>query len=170
MNKAMVIALVCSFYCVSAQAQTACPMGVAAGSAQCGPSPVQQQQQIGPQQQPTIRYVPIGRWRTTWGAVATDEATSSVGTSVDMRSESAARREALRRCKKPDAKKCEVRLAYENQCVALAWPDGPGRLGLESGPGLQTVREEAREICKKNGGGNCRIVYSECTDNVFEKF
>ena len=115
-----------------------------------------------------MRYVATGEWRKTWGAVAMDEAIGSVGTSVDKKTEHEAREDALRRCRKPGAVGCAVRIAYRNQCVALAWSDVPGRPGgLVSGPGIESVRSRAQQECRNNGGGACAIVHSECTDPYF---
>lgn len=144
-------------------AQTACPIGVPVGSAQCGPS-------AGPivKGAPSIRPVPTGRWQKTWGAIAMDEVAGNVGTSVDMDSRRDAEQEAMRRCQKPNSVGCKVRITYRNQCVALAWSDQPGHPGgLVSGPGLYSVREEAVRECRKNGGGTCAIVHSECSDPKF---
>lgn len=100
-----------------------------------------------------------------------DDAIGSVGTSVDMDDERAAREEALRRCVKPGSQNCSVRFTYENQCVALAWPGVLGKpVGLVSGASTRVAEALALQDCAKTGGGECRVVYSECTDPKFIRY
>ena len=158
-------------------AQTACPGGVAAGSAQCGPSPAAHG--VNPQTpvQPTIRYVPTGRWKTTWGAIADDETgTGNIGAAVGKFSELEAGKEAVMRCESLGGGKCKVTLAYENQCVVIASPSVKGK---EVGGTPQTQGAESIEVAtnlalpkcsKRNAGLECILVYSACTEPVFEKF
>ena len=150
---------------VSAWAQTACPVGVAPGSPQCGPSPTYRGEPVqGPPR-------PTGRWQELWGAVAMDDVIGSVGASVDMDDEQSARADALRRCVKPGAKGCAVRIVYHNQCVALAWSDNSGHPGgLASGPELTDARKLATDGCRSHDGGSCQIVYSDCSLVKFVPF
>lgn len=147
-------------------AQTACPVGVAAGSNQCGPSPVWQPQ-VPKQEEPA----PSGHYRDTWGAIAMDEVMGAVGTSVNMDSEAEAGAAAVRRCVRPGARGCAVRITYRNACGALAWSDNPGHAGgLGSARGLAYAESLARQECLNNGGGSCKIVFSQCTETKFVLF
>lgn len=161
----------------AAHAQTACPTGVAAGSAQCGPSPASHganQQQTA---EPTIRYVPTGKWRTTWGAVADDETgTGNIGVAVGKLTKSEAEREAVDKCESLGGGKCRLTFAYENQCVAIASPSINGK---EVGGTPHTQGAENVEVatglalpkCSKNNDGlECIIIYTACTKPIFEKF
>lgn len=109
-------------------AQTACPAGVAPGSPQCGPSPAHHGI-VTSEQPPAVRYVPPGKWIKTWGSIALDALTGSVGTSNARLKRKDAVDEALESCAKSGTK-CETIITYVNQCVSLAWPSNAGtRLG-----------------------------------------
>ncbi len=159
------------------RAQTACPVGVAAGSAQCGPSPVSHGVNPRAPAQPTIRYYLTGKWKKTWGAIADDKTgTGNIGTSVGRFSKSDASRAAVESCESLGGGKCEVTLAYRNQCVVIAAPSVDGK---EVGGTPQTQSAENLEIAtalalpkcsKRNSGRECILVYSACSEPVFEKF
>ena len=170
--------LVFSFLSISSAsfAQTACPGGVAAGSAQCGPSPAAHGVNSAPAT-PQIRYVPAGKWATTWGAIAvSSHDTGDVGVTVGKFSRTEAKKEAIDRCEATSGSSCELSLLYDNQCAAIAWPSEKGKeVGgvsyITSGPDLEEVSERAVASCvKKRNGGECKVVYSDCTKPVFHKF
>ena len=157
--------------------QTACPGGVAAGSAQCGPSPAAHGVHPQAPAQPTIRYIPDGKWKKTWGAIADDQTgTGNIGTSVGKFSKSAASREAVRTCESLGGGKCKVTLAYENQCVVIASPSIEGKeVGgaphTQSAENLELAIELVLPKCsKRNAGLECIVVYSACSEPVFERF
>ena len=157
-------------------AQTACPGGVAAGSAQCGPSPAAHGVNSAPAT-PQVRYVPTGKWATTWGAIAvSSHDTGDVGVTVGKFSRTEAKEEAIDRCEATSGNSCELSLLYDNQCAAIAWPSEKGKeVGgvsyITSGPDLKEVSERAVASCvKKRNGGECKVLYSDCTKPVFHKF
>lgn len=160
----------------AAFAQTACPGGVVAGSAQCGPSPTSHGVSSAPVT-PEIRYVPTGKWITTWGAIAvSSHDTGDVGVTVGKFSRDEAKKEAIARCEATSGSSCELSLAYDNQCVAIAWPSEQGKeMGgtshIAAGPSLEEVSVRALATCSKlRNGGECKVVYSDCTQPVFHKF
>lgn len=141
-----------------AAAQTACPVGITPGSAVCGPTPVP-------------RSGPAGHWVYTWGAIAIDPPSSAVGKSTGQATEDDARRTAINDCRTVGTTACEVYITYQHQCVALAWPEKPGKpVGINLGSSVQQASTRAGNDCRATGGGNCRIVYSECTAARFEKY
>lgn len=157
--------------------QTACPGGVAAGSAQCGPSPVAHGANSQAPVQPRIRYIPDGRWIKTWGAIADDQTgTGNIGVSVGKFSKAAASREAVETCESLGGGKCKVTLAYENQCVVIASPSIEGKeVGgaphTQSAENLELAIELVLPRCsKRNAGLECIVVYSACSEPVFERF
>jgi Domain of unknown function (DUF4189) len=159
-----------------ASAQTACPTGVAAGSAQCGPSP--SSHSINPASSvPEIRYVPTGKWITTWGAIALSSVgTGEVGTTIGKLSKKEAEKDALSKCEGISGSACAISLSYDNQCSAIAWPptdhaNPKGIPAITAGPSLEEVAHRALKSCNKlSRSGECRIIYSECTEPVFERF
>lgn len=151
--------------------QTACPVGVSAGSVQCGPSPANHVGSAGNVQDPQIRYVPTGKWISKWVAVAVDSIVGDIGAAAGSLSKREARRLALQRCRIHGAKKCEVLASYSNQCIALAWPTV---LGVKVITGAGVAREAATASaisdCQTAAGAPCKIGYSDCSVQVFESF
>jgi hypothetical protein len=142
-------------------AQTACPQGVTPGSSQCLPSP-----QGG--SQATQEAAP--RWKLTWGAIALDDQTVSIGTSTGQASRRAALKEATRKCESIGGKECKVILYYENQCAAIAEPVADVnpmiasyKVGLSSQEAVDTA---IRECERENNAGQCKAIYSNCTSPV----
>lgn len=112
------------------------------------------------------------RWKTTWGAVAMSASgTGDVGTSVGKYSKNDAKREAIEKCE-VGGSKCKLSLAYHNQCVVIAWPSQNDRtVGgspiVRGGPSIDDATAGALASCSKSrGGGECKIIYSECTEAV----
>src|SRR3546814_6155030 len=65
-----IIAAILLVLCDGALAQTACPQGVAAGSAQCGPSSLVNPNDSG--NRPEASPLPQVKWADSWGAIADD--------------------------------------------------------------------------------------------------
>ena len=113
------------------------------------------------------------RWKTTWGAVAmsTNSDSGDVGTYVGKYSKNEATREAIQKCE-AGGSKCKVSLAYHNQCVVIAWASENGKaIGgaaqTQGGPSIDVASKLALTGCSKaRNGGECTIVYSECTEPV----
>lgn len=162
--------LVASFFLVcmargESVAQTACPGGVAAGSAQCGPSPASHSPPAN--EQPRVRYIHVGTWKDSWGAIAVDSPAGAGGSAKDMRSESDARTHALMECAKEGAKDCEVLIVFKNQCAALAWPSGlRAKVAAARGPTVSEASRLATSSCTNSSGGICEVVYSTCTQPI----
>lgn len=142
-------------------AQTACPHGVTPGSSQCLPSSQggdQAVQEVAP------------RWKLTWGAIALDDKTVSIGTATGQSSRRAALKEATRKCESIGGRECRVILYYENQCAAIAEPVAEIRpmiasykVGLSS---QEAVDMAVQECERKNNAGGCKPIYSNCTSPI----
>lgn len=145
----------------SGLAQTACPQGVTPGSSQCLPSP-----QGGDQ---TVREAEP-RWRLTWGAIALDDKTVSIGTATGQASRRAALKEATRKCESIGGRECKVILYYENQCAAIAEPVAdikPMIASYKVGLSSQEAVDRAVQECERNNDvGACKPIYSNCTSPV----
>ncbi len=124
---------------------------------------------------------PTGKWETRWGAIAEDSSNLSTGTSTSQKSKRAAVAEAVDDCKRAGGKSCKLRLAYHNQCVAVADPtmefvrsQPKGTLTTTNVSAAETegrARSNAMEECQKAGSGQqCSIVYSACSMSEFKKF
>ena len=126
---------------------------------------------------------PTGKWETRWGAVA-DDATSrnlATGVSTSQKSKRAAVAAAIDDCKSAGGKSCKLRLAYYNQCVAIADPtmefvrsQPEGSLSSNNVSAAETVeraKSNAMRDCEKAGSGQqCSIVYSACSMSEFKAF
>lgn len=104
---------------------------------------------------------PVGpRWKTTWGAIATDGGNSILGTSVGMYSKRQAEKAALAQCREKGGSQCEVDLAFYNQCAVLVTGDR-----MFTTQGAASAEEAARigmERCNKTDV-NCHVYYSDCS-------
>lgn len=103
---------------------------------------------------------PPARWADRWGAIAFSDINNSVGVSVDMESERAAKKAAIADCISVGGEKCSTQNSYHNQCGVIAWGDRYGNTAR-----ARTVEEAsdiAMKTCDKNTE-NCKIVYSNCT-------
>lgn len=122
--------------------------------------------------------VPTGKWETRWGAVVEDSTNLATGASVSRKSKREATAAAMEECKKQGGNNCKLRVAYHNQCVAIADPTPESRRGR---PELQAKSTDTAagtvEIAKERAMGRCEayghqcgIVYSACSMSEFREF
>ena len=152
-----------------ASAEGRCPPGQypvgGQGAGGCAPIPSSNgsAEQSGP--------VTIGRWIKTWGAIATAPSSGDMGASVGKRSKREATEEALMRCGSHGATDCRIGISYKNQCVAYADPE-PGSKGTVSAS-VAASKEQASDLvlshCAKRGGGQCKVLYTDCSEPIFEE-
>lgn len=124
---------------------------------------------------------PTGKWETRWGAIAEGrgssgpDAPTATGVSVSQKSKSLATKVALQECQLGGGVDCKVRLAYHNQCVAMADPIASDRsrgattssvVGAET---LEKATQMARDRCAGHGA-RCEVVYSACSMSEFKAF
>ncbi|WP_080929706.1 DUF4189 domain-containing protein [Xanthomonas albilineans] len=156
-------------FSMNANAEGGCPPGQlpaqSNGSmASCVPIP-----QDNPQpQQPR----PTGKWLKTWGAVAADTG-DDFGLSTGKLSKAEAENDALEKCESSNNGRCKIIRTYENQCIAIAEPDRRGHAvtNIESGPSLEEISNRAIANCKKdNPGSECKVGYTDCTKQIFQRF
>lgn len=148
----------------AANAQTACPQGVAPGSPACGPS--------GGGWVAPPSSAPTQRWKLTWGAFASGAAQSVIGTSTGQLSRRAASKAAMARCASLGGRNCKVTLTYENRCAVVAETVEDLQLIASvqgSGPSVEEAGRPALEACARdNNGHKCKIVYFNCTAPVLD--
>jgi len=148
----------------AALAQTACPVGVAPGSAQCGPSSMLGGEIAQPPPSPS------GEWIKTWGAIAT-ASNGDTGVSSKMFSKEEAEAAALKNCLSLGSADCRVSFAYRNQCVAAVNPVGGGEGGvISSAETLEKALKRATSKCQAVSGGACKASIAECSAPFFRKF
>jgi hypothetical protein len=100
------------------------------------------------------------RWKTTWGAFATDGPSAALGASVGMPNKRKAEKTALAQCREKGGKNCEVDVAFYNQCAVLVTGDS-----VYNTSHAATVEEASRlgiAECEKEDV-NCRVYYSDCS-------
>jgi hypothetical protein len=84
-----------------------------------------------------------------------------MGVTAGQESEESAKQQALSECQAhSQGKPCEVRIAYYNQCVAVAWGDAGSR--MTRSPDLKDAEETALRNCEKTTT-NCDFYYSACS-------
>jgi hypothetical protein len=140
----------------AAWAQTACPMGVAPGSPQCGPSPSYH----GVTPTSSAPQYPQVRWMDRWGAIATDATVGGVGTAERMSSKRQAQKAALAACRKRGGGGCKISLSFRNQCGAMAW--GASHMSTAHAATIETASELAIRSCSESTS-DCQIYYADCS-------
>jgi hypothetical protein len=115
------------------------------------------------------RAVPTGRWIKTWGAIATSKS-GDAGASKGKMTKADAAQEAIAQCAQWGATDCKVGLAYKNQCVAVIQADKGMGSKLDTGADEAVAIERATRECKRVGSTTCKVLYSSCSDPVFEAF
>ena len=106
------------------------------------------------------RAAPRAAWVDRWGAIATDGPSAILGSSAGMRNKRQAEKAALAQCRGKGGAKCEIDLAFFNQCAVLV--TGDSRYLTQ---GAATIEEATRigvERCNKTDV-NCRVYYSDCS-------
>ncbi|WP_218848005.1 DUF4189 domain-containing protein [Xanthomonas sp. JAI131] len=145
-------------------AQTACPVGVALGSAQCGPSSILGSEILQPPPSPS------GEWIKTWGAIATAP-NGDTGVSSKMLSKEDAESKALNNCIGLGSSGCRVSFVYRNQCVAAVNPVDGGDGGvISSAETLDKALKRALSKCRSASGSECKASIAECSAPFFRKY
>ncbi|QOY22296.1 DUF4189 domain-containing protein [Xanthomonas citri] len=147
----------------SISAQTACPVGVAPGSPQCGPDSGTSRGDM-----PTPPPTPTGEWIKTWGAIAMSNSTGDVGTSVGKFSDKEAKNSAINQCAKDGAADCKIQLVYRNQCSALA--SSKRDTFFQASSSKEEATDGVLAICERSKTGSCSVMYSDCSDPFFKKY
>lgn len=157
-----------------ALAEQGCPPGQypigGQGAVACAPIPQSTQQS---------RPRPTGKWIKTWGAIAlgTIDSIPHYGAPTGLPSEADAKKEALARCTKLGANNCHIVATYRNQCTAIGEPQSDGQpnpdgyVQFARQPGKETAIKEALESCeRRNPTMQCKVIYSACSEPIFEEF
>lgn len=152
-----VLAILLTF-CSVAFAQTACPQGVAAGSAQCGPSSMVNPGNSG--YGPKAPPLPEEKWADSWGAIASD-GNGVAGIATDFPSKRKAKKGAISECKQRGGGKCKIWRTFVNQCAAVI--TGEGGSATASAPTKREAIELGTKLCHEGGGGECRVYWSGCS-------
>lgn len=131
-----------------------CATGVDTGGTGCVPPDA-----LGiPRYGPPGSSVPRPRWADRWGAIVYDTETGQAGTVTGYASRDAAVEQAMSDCREHGALDCRLRLAYRNQCAAVAW--GAGRNAVAGAATEKRAQQLATEDC---GDSTCKAVYSACS-------
>ncbi|MBV6882088.1 DUF4189 domain-containing protein [Xanthomonas euvesicatoria] len=162
LNRKIYVFLVASvfFYFFSSQAQTACPVGVAPGSPQCGPDSGTSRGDIAPPQ-------PTGKWIKTWGALAANSA-GDIGLASGKVSKEDAATESVLRCEEYEAGKCVAKHFFYNQCISVARANS-GKSATVTGPKEKAPTLAVKE-CERTSGSSCSVLVTECSNPIFEKY
>lgn len=113
---------------------------------------------------------PNGRWIETWGAIAV--ASSGVGGAAKgLKTRKDAVEAALKDCAAAGDTDCKVMTVFRNQCVASIYA-GPGLVSRTfTGPTIEVARDAATKDCRQRApNGECRIIYTACSEPLFEPF
>lgn len=158
-----------------AYAEGGCPPGQypigGQGAVACAPMPQNSSQQN--QSRPT------GKWIKTWGAIALGvvDTVPHYGVPTGLNSKAEAEEEALSRCKRIGAEGCYIVLTYRNQCAAIGEPQTNGQPNPDGY--VQFVSEATKEGASRtvlnrcnarNPNMKCEVIFSKCSEPIFQKF
>lgn len=145
-----------------ARAQTACPVGSAAGSAACGPDSITGREGAAEASRPTtyVRY-------PGYGAVAVSRSLSKVSYFLDAGDEiaSSVRDWALASCRNDGATDCQLLHEWINACVAVGSVpvDGVKQIFVSEARTKRAAERQARSECaRRNPQGECRVPDAHC--------
>ncbi|AVT12549.1 DUF4189 domain-containing protein [Paracidovorax avenae] len=153
--------LAASLLAPSLFAQTACPSGVAAGSALCGPSG---------DSGDSAPSRPTGYWVKTWGALVSSNKAKEAWSSKGKDSEADARKDALGRCQARGFSDCSLDTTYFNQCVAVVSSDEQKGITIGKSGSKEAAESVGLKSCKERGNQHCTIEFSDCTVPYFVKY
>ncbi|WP_274375805.1 DUF4189 domain-containing protein [Xanthomonas campestris] len=65
--------------------------------------------------------------------------------------------------------------AYENQCAAVAEPykderSSAGSLHFRTGASAEDIQREVRDICSSENNRECRVIYTACSEPIFQRY
>lgn len=146
----------------AAWAQTACPTGVAAGSAQCGPSP--QSQGAGGRAAPPPAEVWVDNWFSH--AICTETGHTGVAHTFDTLAE--ARDGALALCRSNGGANCVTEFVGRNKCFSIVIAVKGGSTLSEGGnysvaDTLEAAEDRGIGSCMRHHpGAQCKVGYSMC--------
>jgi len=90
-----------------------------------------------------------------------------------MLTKSDAAKEAQDRCASQGASDCRVLMTYKNQCAAYAYGKRSGMDGVVSTTRARSKDEAASSAlqhCVVDGGQACKVVYTDCSEPLLQKF
>lgn len=114
---------------------------------------------------------PLGRWHKTWGAFAFSEDASELGIALKRPSKRAALRDAEGLCAANGGVGCKGGFSFKNQCAAIVSGMSAEKGFIQYGGAATEARARvlAVDTCERKGG-RCEIMYSGCTEQIFERF
>ena len=95
----------------------------------------------------------------SYGAIAYSASSGAYGYSEKYANRTQAESRAKQECGKSD---CEIAAWYFNSCGALA-ADDDGHWGGAQGGNEEGARRAASARCEKEGGRNCRVIATQCS-------
>ena len=144
-------------------AEGGCPPGqypiTGQGWETCNPIPgyAQNQGQAATAQPP---QQPPERWQDHWGAISTDSVKGSLGTAVNMPSQSQAEQAAFAGCQAKGGTACKQDIAYLNQCAAMVV--GESGYNTKAGARVADAVQAAMKVCSA-ATTHCHVYYSACS-------
>lgn len=111
-----------------------------------------------------------GKWVKTWGAIALSPNGAS-GAAAGRLHKSDAIRDAISVCAGSGGRGCEASFTYKHQCAAAAVPSaGEGGTSFASSPTIEQSKKMVLDRCEAKGGVSCRVVYSECSEPIYQSY
>jgi hypothetical protein len=107
---------------------------------------------------------PAAVWEERWGAIAMDYGNGAAGGVKDGATKQDATRRAIERCTGSGGTQCELTIAFENQCVAVAQKSVSG--AISTATAADSTEATARVLQRCGDGTVCKVVYEFCVRPV----
>lgn len=117
---------------------------------------------------PSPAAQPLGEWVKTWGAIAIDE-NGITAVVVGKMTKKEAEAAAVHDCVAGGGGECKPVYSYRNQCIAAAQGDSNGNV-ISRSSSIEISTRNAINTCQAQGGVNCNVYYTACTEPVFKRY
>lgn len=104
---------------------------------------------------------PQGHWVSQWGAIATDAANHSAGSSFNQLSQEQAEQSAIDSCTSNGGLQCKIDITYVNQCVAMV--AGSTGYNTDRADTIDHAVQIGMKTCTSAGSANCHAYYTSCS-------
>ncbi len=93
-----------------------------------------------------------------------------MGASKGHKDKSAAETEAQERCAQYGATDCKVLTTYKNQCVAYATAQEGRKVRTNTGASRESATQNVLAACSMESIGQCKVLYTDCTEPLFKSY
>lgn len=139
-----------------ANAEGGCPPGMipegGPGVSSCRPIPGYNQGQA--------QASPPPIWKSTWGAIATDEPNGVLGSVTNLATKQQAEQNAMADCRAKGGVSCKLQISYDNECAAVVVGDKIFNVTADST--IEKATNAGLRYCSADSTG-CHVYFTACS-------